>query len=110
MLVKNPRMEAITFLCICMSLATFGFTHLLRAEHAGRVYSSPHMKINCVATHSSPDVAAHTREVPLLCQHRLGVGKETPTPADEGMHRTHKQVAVLLICSCCLLCVLFRCV
>lgn len=65
-------MEAITFLCICMSLATFGFIHLLRAEHAGRVYSSLHMKIHCAATHLSPNVAAHTSEIPLL-----GVGKET---------------------------------
>lgn len=70
MLVKNPRIEAITFLCICMSLANFGFIHFLRAEHAGRVYSSPHMKIKRAATHLSPNVAAHTREVPLLHQHR----------------------------------------
>lgn len=67
---KNPRMEAITFLCICMSLATSGFIHLLRAEHAGRVYSSSHMKINCAATHLSPNVAAYTSEVTLLHQHR----------------------------------------
>lgn len=98
MLVKNPRMEAITFLCICMSLATFGFTHLLRAEHAGRVYSSPHVKINCAATHLSPNVAAHTSEVPLF-----GVGKETSITAHEGMHRKHKEVAVPLICLGCLL-------
>lgn len=67
---KNPRMEAITFLCICMSLATFGFIHLLRAEQAGRVYSSSLMKINSAATHLSPDVAAYASEVTLLHQHR----------------------------------------
>lgn len=59
---------------IFMHLYELGYLwfHTLRAEHAGRVYSSLHMKIKCAATHLSPNVAAHTREVPLL-----GVGKET---------------------------------
>lgn len=105
-------MEAITFLCICMSLATSGFIHLLRAEHAGRVYSSSHMKINCAATHLSPNVAAYTSEVTLLHQHRPAwAGQRNMNHCRWRDAQKNKKTAVPLICSCCLLwVVLFRCV
>lgn len=82
-------MEAITFLSICVKLGYLCSYTQLKAEHAGTVYSSSRMKINCASTRFYPNVTAHTSEVILLHRHRhyLGWATEAWITADEEMHR-----------------------
>lgn len=71
-------------------MATFGFTHLLKAAHAGTVYSSSCMKINCASTRFYPNVAAYTSKV-VLYRHYLGWATEIWITADEEMQRKTKK-------------------